>query len=82
MQTEVDIQYFAQFREIAGTSSAKIAIETGDTTASVYLRLAEQHGFPLGLPDIRIAVNDEFTTLDHPLSGGEKIVFIPPVAGG
>jgi molybdopterin converting factor small subunit len=36
----------------------------------------------LGLQEIRIAVNDEFSLPDHPLKTSDKLVFIPPVAGG
>ena len=71
-----------KYIELAGKAAESLEIVQGETAARVYLRLAEQYGFPLGLADIRVAVNDDFTTTDHPLSVGDRLVFIPPVAGG
>lgn len=78
----ITVRYFAQLRELAKKSEEVVHVEVGQTAAQVYLRLAEQHGFSLGLSDIRIAINDDFGGLDHPLTSGDRLVFIPPVAGG
>jgi molybdopterin converting factor subunit 1 len=82
MYAKVAIRYFAVLRDLAGSDSESVGIEQGETAARVYMRLAEKHGFPLGLADVRMAVNDEFTSQDHPLSDGDRLVFIPPVSGG
>jgi len=31
---------------------------------------------------LRVAVNDEFADWSRPLGAGDRVVFIPPVAGG
>jgi molybdopterin converting factor small subunit len=31
---------------------------------------------------LRVAVNEEFVDWSRPLESGDRIVFIPPVAGG
>jgi molybdopterin converting factor small subunit len=31
---------------------------------------------------LRVAVNDEFADWSRPLVAGDRVVFIPPVAGG
>jgi molybdopterin synthase sulfur carrier subunit len=31
---------------------------------------------------LKVAVNEEFAAWDQPLAGGDRVVFIPPVAGG
>jgi molybdopterin converting factor small subunit len=31
---------------------------------------------------LRVAVNDEFADWSQPLAAGDRVVFIPPVAGG
>jgi molybdopterin synthase sulfur carrier subunit len=80
--TSVSIRYFALLRDLAGKTAENVPITQGETASRVYMRLAEQYGFPLSLADVRVAVNDEFTTTDHPLTAGDKLVFIPPVAGG
>lgn len=82
MQVDVQVRYFALLRELAGKTEETVAIEHGEPAARMYMRLAERYGFPLALSDVRVAVNDDFTGSDHPLRGGDKVVFIPPVAGG
>jgi len=82
MKASISIRYFALLRDLAGKSDESLAIEQGATASRIYLQLAEKYGFPLGLSDIRVAVNDDFATTDHPLSDGDRLVFIPPVAGG
>ena len=82
MKATISIRYFALLRDLAGKSDESLSIELGATASRVYLSLAERYGFPLGLSDIRVAVNDDFATTDHPLSDGDRLVFIPPVAGG
>jgi molybdopterin synthase sulfur carrier subunit len=78
----VSIRYFALLRDLAGKAGEQVKIAQGETASRLFLRLAELYSFPLALADIRVAVNDEFTTSDHPLTDGDKLVFIPPVAGG
>lgn len=82
MKATISIRYFALLRDLAGKSDESLSIERGATASRVFLTLAEKYGFPLGLADIRVAVNDEFATTDHPLTDGDRLVFIPPVAGG
>lgn len=78
---KVNIQYFALLQDEAG-----MATETIETTATqpaeVYEQLKERHDFSLGLSALSFAVNDQFVPKDHPLEDGDRLVFIPPVAGG
>lgn len=78
----IDVTYFAVLRDLVGKSEERLAIRHGETAAQIYLRLASKYGFPLALADVRVAVNDEFAGIDHPLTSGDRLVFIPPVAGG
>ena len=78
----IDVEYFALLREVSGKSTEKVELHSGDAGVSVFLRLQEKYGFPLSHKNVRLAVNDEFKDMDRPLASGEKIVFIPPVAGG
>ena len=79
---QVSVTYFAILKEEAGKDKEDIPLETGDTGAAIYLRLAEKYGFPLSLRDIRVAVGDEFVSADKELKNGDCLAFIPPVAGG
>jgi molybdopterin converting factor small subunit len=36
----------------------------------------------LKLSEVRVAVNDDFVDPYTPLAEGDRVVFIPPVAGG
>ncbi len=77
----IEIQYFAVLRERAGTS--REAVETSAATAAdLYDELAARHDFGLPRTMLRVAVNDEFADWSQPLAAGDRVVFIPPVAGG
>ncbi|HVS51779.1 MAG TPA: MoaD/ThiS family protein [Opitutaceae bacterium] len=77
----VRVQYFAILREQRGLAEETLA--TGAATpAALYAELRARHGFTLPLERVRAAVNDEFAAADAPLREGDRVVFIPPVAGG
>jgi len=77
----VDIQYFAILRERAGVS--RETVETAAATAAdLYEELAARYDFGLSRALLRVAVNDEFADWSRPLTSGDRVVFIPPVAGG
>jgi molybdopterin converting factor subunit 1 len=81
MTRTVHVQYFAALREQAGRSA-----ETCETSAAnprdLYADLRQRRG--LGLPEslLRVAINEEFCDWERPLADGDRVVFIPPVAGG
>jgi molybdopterin-guanine dinucleotide biosynthesis protein A len=78
---EIRVQYFALFREQAGRSEE--AIRTNATTpAALYRELQSQHPFKLAQSQLKVAINNEFAAWDRPLTSGDTLVFIPPVAGG
>ena len=77
----VTVQYFAILREQRGRAEEKLV--TGAPTATaLYEELRAQHHFTLPADRIRAALNDEFVAAATPLSDGDHVVFIPPVAGG
>jgi sulfur-carrier protein len=77
----VTVQYFAILREQRGLTQEKLA--TGAATATaLYDELRARHRFTLPADRIRAAINDEFVAANAPLSDGDQVVFIPPVAGG
>lgn len=78
---QVRAQYFAIFREQAGT--ARETIETRSRTAAeLYQELRRRHGFRLEPTQLKVAINAEFRDWQTPLHNGDQIAFIPPVAGG
>lgn len=81
MSRTVHVQYFAVLRERAGRSDESLV--TGAVTpAELYEELRQKH--ELGLPRslLRVAVNEEFCDWQRPLQDGDRVVFVPPVAGG
>lgn len=82
MQLNINVRYFALFRELTGRNEEAVLVEGGATAGRVYRKLAETYAFPLGLEDVRVAVNDEFASFEQPLAEGDRVVFIPPVSGG
>lgn len=76
-----DVQYFAILREQRGLSQEKLN-SVAATPAALYEELRARHGFTLPANRVRAAVNDAFVDASTPLRDGDRIVFIPPVAGG
>jgi molybdopterin converting factor subunit 1 len=77
----ISIQYFALLREEAGTDKETVEVPCR-TYSELYLHLKDKHQFSLPVEMIQVAVNDEFSHLNHEISEGARVVFIPPVAGG
>jgi molybdenum cofactor guanylyltransferase len=78
---QLKIQYYALMREQAGRSEE--TIETAAATpADLYSELKVRYGFTLSREQLKVAVNSEFSAWSHPLTTGDAVVFIPPVAGG
>jgi molybdopterin-guanine dinucleotide biosynthesis protein A len=75
------IQYFALLREQAGRSQE--TLESGARTArELYAELSTLRGLTLLPAQLRVAVNEEFSDWDCALGAGDRIAFLPPVAGG
>jgi molybdopterin-guanine dinucleotide biosynthesis protein A len=78
---KVNVQYFAILREQAGR--AREELETSAQTAlELYEELRIRHGLKLAPEQLRVAINEEFADMSQPLSRGDTVVFLPPVAGG
>jgi molybdopterin-guanine dinucleotide biosynthesis protein A len=78
---QIRVQYYALLREEAGRSEEAVA--TGAATPrALFEELRARHPFSLPLTMLRVAVNDEFGEWSQQLADGDRVVFIPPVAGG
>lgn len=78
---QLRVVYYAALREQRGLSEE--TLETNAATPAVlYDELRARHHLRLAPELLRAAVNDAFTPWDTPLSAGDTVVFIPPVAGG
>ena len=77
----LQVQYFAILREQRGVAQEQLTT-AATTPAALYDELRGRHHFTLPGDRIRAAVNDAFVDSAAPLANGDRVVFIPPVAGG
>ena len=79
----VTVRLFARLRDIAGTAELAREIAPGATIGSVWRQLVRD------FPDLAhydrsmsSAVNADYARMDHPVSDGDEVAFLPPVSGG
>lgn len=77
----ITVQYFALLREARGCSQETIETNA-DTPLALYQFLQEQHHFLLMPEQLRVAINENFVDWETQLQSHDRVVFIPPVAGG
>ena len=77
----ISVQYFAILREQRGVAQENLTT-TAATPGALYDELRAQHRFTLPGDRVRAAVNDVFVESGAQLREGDRVVFIPPVAGG
>jgi molybdopterin synthase sulfur carrier subunit len=77
----VHVQYFAILREQRGLTEETLATSAA-TPDALYAELRARHGFSLPGDRVRAAVNEAFVAGSAPMRAGDRVVFIPPVAGG
>lgn len=80
-QKEVTIKYYALFREQSGKSEEKRKT-VACTAQELYNELKSEFPFSLHSHQLRIAINNQFASLDQEIKDGDLLVFVPPVAGG
>lgn len=81
MTVNVQIDYYAVLREKRGLRTENRTVSAA-TLKELYNQLAQQFDFALPLERVKVAVADRFCSWDQPIKDGDRIVFIPPVAGG
>lgn len=81
MTRNVRVQYFGILREQRGCGEESLDTEA-TSPLDLFRELCGEYGFNLDPENLRVAINDEFRDWDAILAEGDKVVFIPPVAGG
>jgi len=77
----VQVRFFAVLREQAGVSALDCTT-AARTPAELYVELQAGRGLVFPATLLRVAINDRYAAMDTPLQAGDRVVFIPPVAGG
>ena len=78
---KLHVSYFAILREQRGAAQEELTTLAA-TPVALYEELRGRYRFTLPADRIRAAVNDAFVDSAVPLRDGDRVVFIPPVAGG
>ena len=79
------VMYFAWLRERIGLGSEEITTDAPTVAALVEELRAREPRYEAAFADLaslRVAVDQEATTFDAPLSGAREVAFFPPVTGG
>ncbi len=83
MPTPVSLLFFASFAEAVGRPRIDAELRDGATVADAWA-CAQQLAPPLARwakPPL-VARNREYAKIDDPLSPGDEVAFLPPIAGG
>lgn len=79
----IQVRYFAAAREAVGLEQEELELAPGARVAEVLAAVERRWPVlaPL-LPRLRVAVQQEFASLEDPVPDGAEVALIPPVAGG
>ena len=78
----LQIRFFALLREQAGCASLELDSAARDA-AALYAELQQRYpGLTFSPALLRVSINERYAAMDTPLAAGDRVVFIPPVAGG
>tara|TARA_B100001123_G_C14438949_1_gene681809 strand:- start:44 stop:310 length:267 start_codon:yes stop_codon:yes gene_type:complete len=83
----MNVLYFAWIRNQIGIGEESLDLPEGVTTVSDFLEWLSRRGpnYLEALKNrsvVRVAVNQEYVSLDHELAPGDEVALFPPVTGG
>lgn len=79
----IRVRAFAVYRELLGRDTIELELPAGATPRAAFTQLFhERKDLARMLRATMFAVNREYVDPDAPLSTGDELSFIPPVAGG
>lgn len=78
---KIKLHYYAGLREKRGLSEESLST-AAVTLNDLYEILKSKYHFSLKAEQVKVAVNDEFVSMDTAIENNMVVVFIPPVAGG
>ena len=79
----IKVLYFAHLADRTGVREESIEVQEGVSVLELKSILDERHqGLAGALDSCRVAVDEEFASIDLALSDGQTVAFIPPVSGG
>ena len=80
----IEILFFAQVREIIGTSALQLPAQfpTVDCLRNALTARGDRWALALESGKLLAAVNQTLVPFDHPIADGDEVAFFPPVTGG
>jgi molybdopterin converting factor subunit 1 len=79
----VTVRLFARLRDIAGSAEMARDVAPGSTIGAVWQQLVREFPELAGYErSISSAVNADYARMDHIVSEGDEVAFLPPVSGG
>lgn len=78
----INVLYFASLADEANCQQETVTVQQSTSLAELYEQLCQKHRFSRPQSELRVAVNDYFAKWTDPISDGDSVVFITPVAGG
>lgn len=79
---QIQVRFFAILREQAGCATISVETSAPDA-AALYVELQERYpGLTFPVTMLRVSINESYVEHSAPLAAGDRVVFIPPVAGG
>lgn len=80
---KIEVQFYAQLRDIAGVSKLNVDLVDGATVADLMEKIYElKSALRPHDQSILIGSSVDFVERDHGLKDGEEIAIMPPVQGG
>ena len=78
----ITVIFLASYREVAGTTSVRIALAAGATVAELVAQVCARFPDLPAAERIVVAVNSEYREPGFILDDGDEVALIPPVSGG
>jgi len=80
----IKVLFFAQVRELVGTSSLEMPAGFPDvaTLRDALAQKDDRWALALDAGKLLAAVNQTLVPMSHPLKAGDEVAFFPPVTGG
>ena len=78
---QIHVRFFAVLREQAGCSVLEVGT-SARTASELYAELQTKHALTFPVSLLRVSINERYAEMTTPLAAGDRVVFIPPVAGG
>ena len=78
----VTLLLFAAYADVLGSSTVELEMSDGATVSELLDQVRDFDGAERVPPEVLVAVNEEYASVDHVLEPGDEVALIPPVAGG